>query len=335
MDSGKKTKRYKLLNRILLWGQKQIERRAWFLAPFSWLWGFFSFLRNRLYDFQLLPIYSVPRPVISVGNIVAGGTGKTPFVHLLAKTFSSYRVAILCSGYGALPDEAWLLQRKLPEVRVYIGKDRYKNAKLAVADGADLLIVDDGFQHRRLARDFDLVLLDGTDPLGKGHYLPFGYLRDPPSRLQQADALFIAPSHPDFPQAIVLNTRAVGVFDQNFQKISSVKGMTCGMFCGLAKPEKFRKTLQELGIEVQKEWILADHEPADLSSLDAFAQECKKHGIKFLICTEKDFVKLPKNLSLILPLLWVEIEVQIVSHTQQWEKLIEKIRQKIDNRISI
>lgn len=335
MDSGKKIKPYKRLSRLFLWGQKQIERGAWFLAPLSWIWGFFSFLRHTLYDHHFLPTYSVSCPVISVGNIVVGGTGKTPLVHLLAKTFSEVRVAILSRGYGAVPDEAWLLQRKLPQAKVYIGKDRYKSAKQAVQEGAELLILDDGFQHRRLARDWDLVLLDGKDPFGKGHYLPWGYLRDSPRRLSQATALFIDRLHPDFPDAIEVRTKAVRIVGQGQKEIASLEGEPCGVFCGLAKPQKFLNTLQEMGVEIRKQWLLADHEPADLISLELFAKECQVLGACFIVCTEKDAIKLPEQISLALPLVWIEIETQVVSQFEQWEKLIAKIRKKIDNRLCL
>ena len=161
-------------NRLFLFGQALI-----------------SFLKNSFYDRKWISISSLPATVVSVGNIVAGGTGKTPFVHLLAKTFRHRKVAILSRGYGSIADEALLLARRLPEVKVYVGKDRVASGIKAIKEGAELLILDDGFQYRRLARDFDLVLLDGDDLFGKGHYLPWGYLRDSPKRLREADAVFI------------------------------------------------------------------------------------------------------------------------------------------------
>ena len=181
-----------LKSKFLLWGQRLIERGAWFLAPLSWLWGLVSFCRNTLYDRGWLSISRVERPVVSVGNLVAGGTGKTPLVHLIASRFAHRRVAILSRGYGPIPDEPLLLRRRLSAVKVYIGKNRVELAKQAIEEGAQLLILDDGFQHRALHRDFDLVILSGADPFGKGHFLPRGFLRDSPRRLKDADAIFIS-----------------------------------------------------------------------------------------------------------------------------------------------
>ena len=140
--------------RFLLYGQKLIEKGAWYFAPLSMLYALVVFCRNWLYDHRYFRVSKVPCTVVSIGNIVAGGTGKTPFVHLLAKAFSSRKVVILSRGYGKVPDEPMLLQKRLPSARVYVGKDRVSLAKRAVNDGAELIILDDGFQHRRLHRRF-------------------------------------------------------------------------------------------------------------------------------------------------------------------------------------
>ncbi len=180
----------KLWFKFIRWGQSQIEKGAFFLAPLSFLWGFVSFLKNFFYDVGLFKSVQVDCPVVSVGNLVAGGTGKTPFVHFLGKRFASRKTAVLSRGYGS-DDEPKLLQRKLPFAKVYVGKDRVQLAKKAVQEGAELILLDDGFQYRKLHRDFDLVLLFGEDPFGKGHYLPRGFLRDSPKRLKQADLILV------------------------------------------------------------------------------------------------------------------------------------------------
>src|SRR3989344_5658052 len=145
-------------NHVLLLGRSLIERGAWFFAPFSWIFAAIVFLRNKLYDKKWLASHLVPCPVVSVGNLVAGGTGKTPFVLALSQAFSNRRVAVLSRGYGALPDEAMLLQRRLPDAKIYIGKNRTLLAKQAVDEGAEIIFLDDGFQHRQLERDIRLSL---------------------------------------------------------------------------------------------------------------------------------------------------------------------------------
>lgn len=285
---------------LLFYGQKLIERGAWYFAPFSWLYACGVFCRNWLYDHKWLSISKVPSVVVSVGNIVAGGTGKTPFVHMLAKRFAHRKVAILSRGYGS--DEPILLANRLPNVKVYVGKDR---AALAKKAEADLLILDDGFQHRRLHRDFDIVL-EGE----KTHYLPWGFLRDSPKRLKSANAVFKIGD---------LKLKVVRILDSKKQEIPSIRGWKVAIFCGIANPKRFKKTVEDLGAEIIAEKIFGDHEPADLAKLPKASA---------LICTEKDFVKLPPT---DLPIYYLEVEMEVVDRNK-WEKLIEKIDQKIDNR---
>ncbi len=267
-------------------------------------------------------MHRVQSTVVSVGNIVAGGTGKTPFVHLLAKTFSHRRVAILSRGFGKMPDEAMLLQRRLPQVKVYVGKDRAALAKKAAADGAELILLDDGFQHRRLHRDFDIVLLRQDDPFGKGHYLPWGFLRDSPNRLKEADAVFTGGL--DFEPAA---TRILGGEGEE-----TLQGKSVGLFCGIGNPRSFKKTVEDLGASIAAQWILADHQPASLEHLARFADRCKSLGASALVTTEKDFIKLLSPVSAALPILYLEIELRLTGGRQKWENLIAKIDQKIDNR---
>lgn len=286
--------------KFLLWGQQRIG--AWYFIPLSWIYAAAVFFRNWLYDNDFLPVTRVNCVVVSVGNIVAGGMGKTPFVYMLAKRFSARKVAILSRGYGTVPDEAMMLAKKLPDAKVYVGKDRAILAKRAVDEGAELIILDDGLQHRRLHRDFEIILHDFTHR----YFLPRGFLRDSPHRLKGADL-------------VLEDLRIVPVSPPE------IRGQKMGIFCGIARPERFKKMVVDLGAEIVAEWILADHEPADPT---AFAVKCKELGAKALICTEKDFIKLSKT-SYALPVLYLEIEVQA---SGSLEKLIEKIDQKIDNR---
>jgi tetraacyldisaccharide 4'-kinase len=289
--------------KLLGLGHRLIERGAWYFAPFSWVYAFVVFCRNTLYDWRWLPIAQVDATVVSVGNIVAGGTGKTPFVHLLAKTFAHRKVAILSRGYGEMPDEAMLLARRLPHVKVYVGKDRLALAKAA---DADLLILDDGFQHRRLHRDVDIVLVRNQ----KEHYLPWGFLRDSPKRLKEAEVISVAD----------LKLTVQRILDLGRREVPSIQGWKVAVFCGIANPESFKKTVRDLGAEIIAEKIFVDHECADLSKLPKASA---------LICTEKDFVKLPPT---DLPIYFLEMEMEVVGGLERWEKLVEKIDQKIDNR---
>ncbi len=285
-----------------LLGQKLIESHPWYLAPLSWIYAALVFLRNLLYDWKLLPITKVSATVVSVGNIVAGGTGKTPFVQMLAKAFPSRRVAILSRGYGLIADEAMLLAKDFP---VFVGKNRAKLAK-KIEKEFDLIILDDGFQHRKLFRDFDIVLTRTK----KERYLPFGFLRDSPRRLAKAIVF----------QEEELELKIKRILDLEGKEIPSIEGKEVILFCAIANPHRFRKTLEQLGAKIVHQKIFADHAKIDLSHLPKGP---------LLVCTEKDAVKLQKTE---LPIVYLQMQMQIRQNLKKWEKLVEKIDQKIDNR---
>ena len=170
-------------------------------------------LRNFAFDQRWLKEKKVEAPVISIGNIVAGGTGKTALIQRLTKDLSSSgQVSILSRGYRSIVekkgksialfessqttpeicgDEPYLLFKTLPEAILFVGKDRVLNAKQAVYHNTDWILLDDGMQYRSLHRDIEIVMLHADDIYGKGFFLPRGYLRDSPKRLQSADAIII------------------------------------------------------------------------------------------------------------------------------------------------
>jgi tetraacyldisaccharide 4'-kinase len=291
--------------RFLAWGERLIERGAWFLAPFSFLYAFGVWVRNLCYDKKWIRTIKVKPVVVSIGNIVAGGTGKTPFVHLLASAFSHKKVAILSRGYGEIPDEAIWLARKLPKARVYIGKNR---AEMAQDIDADLIILDDGFQHRKLARDVEIVL-EGRKAV---RYLPWGFLRDSPARLCKADEVFQS--------GIDYELKVEKIVSREGKEIDSIAGWKVAIFCGIANPDRFKKTVESLGAIVVEQVYFGDHEKADLNRLPRTLP---------LICTEKDFVKLPPNS---LAIYYLEMKLEVTGGRERWQKLIDKIGQKIDNR---
>jgi tetraacyldisaccharide 4'-kinase len=161
--------------------------------PYAWGIG----VRNRLYDTGWKQRYQAAVPVISVGNLTLGGTGKTPVVQWLCQFYRArgLRVAILSRGYGSRKrpnDEAVVLRQNLPDVPHLQGPDRSRLAQQAVREwGSQLLILDDGFQHRRLHRDLDIVLVDATNPWGYGRLFPRGLLREPPTALARADVVWL------------------------------------------------------------------------------------------------------------------------------------------------
>lgn len=275
-------------------------------------------LRNLAYDLGWLPRGGVEVPVISVGNLTTGGTGKTPCVEYVAGYFRDrdYRVCILSRGYGAeqgANDEFLVLADLLPDVPHLQGADRLALARTAIEElESQVLVLDDGFQHRRLIRDVNLVLIDATCPWGHGHLLPRGLLREPASGLRRADAVIVtrcdqaeageveairrrveqlAPGRP-IAETVhepveLLNASGASA------PLHTVHGRRVGAFCGIGNPEAFRRTLLDLGATDVDLRIYPDHHAytrADVEALRAWAGALPAGAI--IVTTQKDLVKL-------------------------------------------
>ncbi len=313
------------------------------LRPLSGLWAAGALLKNELYSRKWLPIQRLEIPVVSIGGIAAGGSGKTPLVQLLAKSLKPFgEIAILSRGYRAkesglvLGDELQMLKNRLGGSLYYAGKQRANLGKKALKDGARLALLDDGFQYRRLYRDFDLIVLEASNPYGYEAFIPRGLLRDSPKELCRADAVFLNGEGEvdlsfltDAP-VIRVKPKIRRVLDLEAQRSVSLKGVPIGAFCAIARPKKFFTSLAETGAECLESWFLADHAKPDKTHLESFAKRCKRRGAKALVCTEKDAVKL-QGIHLPLPLCYLEIDLEIVSNRGAWESLIEKIASKMNN----
>jgi tetraacyldisaccharide 4'-kinase len=338
------------------------------LLPLSWLYGFGVNCRNRLYEKGWMRRYVPPVPlVISIGNIVAGGTGKTPVTLLLAGAFyERFTVAILSRGYrskaekldmpillceGQGPtfpasycgDEPYLFAQRLPKAIVIVGGNRKMASFLAAKAGAQAILLDDGLQHRRLARDFDIVVIDVADPFGQGYFLPRGFLRDEVRSLSRAH-LIVLNHISDLEQftevklqlklysmapVVGTNGTVVAIRDMEGQDVGIPKEKTVGMFCAIAHPEYFRRTLEQEGFQVVSEYILTDHDMIGEKELEQFAQASIKKGANWLICTEKDRVKLQGHMSLSLPVIWVQIELGVVAGQEEWQNFLRQAEAKI------
>jgi tetraacyldisaccharide 4'-kinase len=283
-------------------------------VPYGWAVR----LRNRLYDRGWKRSQRVPVPMISVGNLTLGGTGKTPCVEYVARFCRQHdlRVAILSRGYGSTSgrnDEALVLEENLPDVPHFQGADRVALAATAVKEwGCEVLVLDDGLQHRRLARDLDLVLLDATEPLGYGHLFPRGMLREPPSGLRRAGLVML--THCDqvdegerarlrhtvarlAPGVPVVET-SHGPVDlvnskQRTAPLQEAAQRPVAAFCGIGNPDAFRRTLAHLGAEVCAFRTYADHHAytrTDIDDLNRWAQQQVAGCI--VLTTQKDLVKL-------------------------------------------
>ncbi|MCB1106666.1 MAG: tetraacyldisaccharide 4'-kinase [Chlamydiia bacterium] len=318
-------------------------------------------LRNIAFDRQWIKEKKVEVPVISIGNIIAGGTGKTAFIKRLAKDLSSYgKISILSRGYrsqiekvgGSLHlieksritpdvcgDEAYLLFKSLPEAVLFVGKDRVLNAERAVYHEADLILLDDGMQYRFLHRDIEVVMLHGEDLYGKGFYLPRGYLRDSPKRLEKADAIVVNHIHDlnhfhavekevsQWSSAPVIGTRMVPSEVETFcgERHLDLRGRRIGAFCGLGKPESFFKTVGEMGGVVAEKWILPDHIGPTAESLNLFVQKCMERGCDIIVCSEKDWVKLSIDQDIPIPIGFLKAEMEVVTGKERYRALLDSV----------
>lgn len=282
--------------------------------------------RAAAYDGGLFAAARGPRPVISVGNLTAGGTGKTPLVIHLARALLArgQRPGVLARGYGAdrdgeLNDELRLIAREVPDALLAPGRDRVARAQEAAGRGATVLLLDDGFQHRRLHRDVDVVLLDATDPWGPGGLLPRGLLREPPEALARAHLVVL--SRIEFlrgPERARLEeeVRATGYegpivgmslvpraleplppptaaeADRLAEPPGALAGQRVLAVCGIGNPAAFGRTLEGLGAHVARLEALPDHHgytAADVTRVAALAREL---GVDRVVATAKDAVKL-------------------------------------------
>ncbi len=271
--------------------------------------------RNWLFDHGWKKSYRADVPVVSIGNLTVGGTGKTPCVEFVARLYRErgVRVAILSRGYGASGgrnDEALVLEENLPDVPHLQGPDRAELARVAVEElESELLLLDDGFQHRRLARDLDLVLLDATLPWGHGYLLPRGLLREPPTSLRRADLAVLTrcdQADPDLLRREVARLApALPIVETEHRPahwcsaggaelaLEGLRGRPVAGFCGLGNPEAFRQSLVRLGLDVLAWRTFADHHPytrEDIEDLRRWARELP--GAAAVVTTQKDLVKI-------------------------------------------
>jgi tetraacyldisaccharide 4'-kinase len=319
-----------------------------FLYLFSLLFGALSQLKNFAYEKKILPSYSPQIPLtISIGNIVAGGTGKTPFALLLLQKLPVALITrgyksplehksstIICDGNGPLftsevcGDEPYLLAKNAPNSLIIVGKNRKTSAVIAEKRGCKMLLIEDGFQHRALHRDLDIVLLNYHDLFGKGYFLPRGFLRESPQHLKRADLIII--NHvktldefkkaqreiTPFTNALILGCYPKIVLDSYFQ------GKKAAIFSAIANPENFKASLEQKDIFIVAEMRKADHETFSENELLAYAQEAKKMGAQFLLCTEKDFVKIKDSHRFSLPIICSKMELEFLQ-PELWQKILE------------
>ena len=350
----------------LLWPAAQ-GYRAWMV------------LRALAYQRGWLPSRRLPAKVISVGNLTVGGTGKTPLLLHLAAGLAArgWRAAVLTRGYGRRTrtsfvirgrseeslrqpfpgpaaeygDEPVLLARRLPELAIGIGADRFGVAHRMLEgpepDRPQVFLLDDGFQHLRLARDLDLVVIDATDPFGGGTLLPAGRLREPLSALARAHLLVLTRMpraqsgearadsllealrrvHPRAP-IFLARTRFQGLYDATTHRPAERAEMArfpALAFCGIGNPEAFAADLTGWGFPVAGRCVFPDHHRYRIDDFKTIIRQADRARARWLVTTEKDainFTVIPPSRP---PCYYVRIDVEIEGEADFWRALLGRL----------
>ena len=329
------------------------------LWPFSLLYGLIMELRAEAYKTGLFRSHKASVPVISIGNLVAGGTGKTPMAIHIAQILmdQGFRTAVLSLGYKRKAksrkqkinplvvsngisifckaekagDEPFLMASRLlgtkekPGAMIIVGHDRVAGAEKAVELGAQVIILDDGFQHLRLKRDLDIVLLDGQKPYDNGWLLPAGMLREPVSAIKRAGVIVLtrctkANFKFQISNSVIFETRhktgrLFGFAGRQAADIEKLKNSRILLFSGIARPESFKQSVRQAGLSFTSHLKYPDHQhysQAQLRQVAGKAEECD-----CLLTTEKDAVKLPPGIDLGKPLFVLPVEIEFLDEGQK------------------
>ncbi len=311
--------------------------------------------RNRRFDRGKAAVHGAAVPVVSVGNLTVGGTGKTPLVAWLARWLRrrGIRVTLVSRGYGAqhgaVNDEALELELQLPDVPHLQNPDRVEAARVAVEElASQCILLDDGFQHRRLGRDLDIVLLDALEPFGYGHLLPRGALRESPAQLGRADV--VALSRADqvaaadreriweqvaryAPHAtrieLAHRPRYFLAADGSELPLADLAGRPVAAFCGIGNPDGFRRTLLDCGCQLSAWRELPDHFPYERADVEALAEWADSlDDCQAVLCTRKDLVKLRAAKLGSRPLRALAIEIDVISGLEDFETRLAQLAER-------
>ena len=347
----------------VMYGRRKSLFMGGLLSLIALCYGFMVFMRGALYAVGAFRKRKLPQRVISVGNLTLGGTGKTPAVIHIASLLekNGKHPVVVSRGYGRKDpsaivvvsdgqavfadskdggDEPALIAAKLPGVPVVVGSDRYRAGLVAgQAFSPDTLILDDGFQHVRLRRDLDIVLVDATDPFGNGKLFPAGILREPLSALKRADVVLITRSDeagertgplkarirrytkaPVFSSAhrpVDLMNAATG----EIKTLSALRGLPILAFSGIARPALFTSLLASLGAEVKAAMVYPDHYAYRKADMEALFQKAAEVKAAMIITTEKDAARLKSMNPDGIWALRIELHVDD-SNSSEWERMI-------------
>jgi tetraacyldisaccharide 4'-kinase len=320
------------------------------LAALAAPYGLAVAARNAAYDAGWLPVAAAPLPVISVGNLTLGGTGKTPLVAWVVQRLlaAGGRPAIVSRGYGArageTSDEAAELAIVLPSVPHVADRDRAAATRAAAARDTDAIVLDDGFQHRRLARDLDIVAVDATDPFGCGRLFPRGLLREPLAGLSRAGAVVLTRADavaaarrqeiratlaracggrppPVWAEAThrPVRLRAAG---GSTQPLEALRGARVVAFAGIGNPAAFKAGIEGLGARLVGFRAFPDHHAYTHTDRNSLGDWARDLAADFAVTTLKDLVKVRADSLRGVPLAAVEIAIDLLAGGPELEAAI-------------
>ena len=366
--------------------ERRYGRRAdvlrWILHGLAVLYRGIVQLRLGLYRSRYLRAHPLGCPVISVGNLTVGGTGKTPVVEMLARALQSggRRVAILSRGYKSVPrplllrlwdglikggavfaprvvsdgnallldsrtagDEPFMLANNLRGVVVLVDRDRVMSGRFAVEQfGADILLLDDGYQYLRMQHGIEVALVDSQAPFGNGFLLPRGTLREPPGNLRRATHIFLTKceeaGNAELIARIRRYNRTAEIIEcahrarhlRNFvtgeiKPLEFLEGLRIGAICGIAIPESFENALTSLGARIEVSKVYADHHRYTPKEVENFIRRCGKRGLDAIVTTEKDAVRIPRILEPEVPIYYLRVEIEILAGGEGWNRFVNRL----------
>jgi tetraacyldisaccharide 4'-kinase len=314
-------------------------------------YGIIVVWRNRGFDRGRRIIHRVEVPVISVGNVTTGGTGKTPMVAWLARWCRAcdLRVTLISRGYGAQTgsrnDEALELERQLPDVPHLQNPDRVVAARTAIDElNCQVILLDDAFQHRRIHRDLDVVLVDALEPFGYGHLLPRGLLREPLSGLARAQVIALSRSdladsqqrqqilarlRQSAPQAEVLEIAhrpdSLVAWPDRREPIAAWAERPIVAFCGIGNSDGFHRTLGRLGLHVVAFRAFPDHHAYQRADLEELGSWAAQQGVTGMLCTQKDLVKIQAATLNGCELRALSIGIEILAGREAFEEVLRTV----------
>ena len=334
------------------WGVGLIKKIFWI---FSKIFKGLLFLRTLFFRLGLKKSYRLSKPVISVGNLTVGGVGKTPMVIYLAEQIKAMgkRPAILTRGYmqqrGSGSDEAQMMLHKLKDVPVIVGADRYYEAtQFLMDDTCDIFILDDGFQHRRLQRDLDIVLMDATNPWGNGQLIPRGILREPLTALERADVIVLTRTdqaraqveaiqrtvHNICPDKLYLESvhAPKGLFDIRTKErwdVEKIKGKSVYALSSIAHPVAFERTLMSLGAHIDGASHFLDHHVYGKANIEQLLSDIRFQKVDCVLTTEKDEPKLERWVRKVTDVPFYSLRIEITLQSGK-EELLGRVAGLLD-----